>query len=254
MSEFKSVEEFRERSGYDIDGAWYPRVTKIVEIKAKPALYRFYGRLSSFAEGERIKERSAAEGTAVHEAAEAVLLGQRPEVSPLISPSLEALKRFLEERHIVVDTRYVEHRLVNFEERYAGTLDAIAEIDGRRGILDIKTSQSIFRDYDLQTSAYLAAMRPLVPDLETRWILRIDQVKPCVRCGATLRSKGGKHQVRTVQGNLFQRTCAHEWGPAEGLIELKESPHWEEDFRAFLGAKRLWEWENAEWLKQVGYA
>ena len=30
--------------------AWYPRVTKIVEIKAKPALYKFYAELNSFEE------------------------------------------------------------------------------------------------------------------------------------------------------------------------------------------------------------
>lgn len=38
------------------------------------------------------------------------------------------------------------------------------------------------------------------------------------------------------------------------FIELKEleSP-WLGDFKAFLGAKALWEWENAAWLKQVGY-
>lgn len=253
MPDFNSLAEFRDQCGYEIDGFWYPRVTKIVEIKAKPALYRFYGRLGSFAEGERIKKQSATEGTMVHEAAEAVLLGQEPEVSPAVLPAITAFREFLETNNVKVRPEYVEHRLVNLDERYAGTLDAIAEIGGTLGILDIKTSMSIYRDYDLQTSAYFAAMQHLLPDLETRWILRIDQSRACTLCGAVLRSKGGKHQVRTVAGNLFQRTCTHEWNPAEGHVELKESPRWEEDFHAFLGAKRLWEWENKDWLKQAGY-
>jgi hypothetical protein len=48
---YRDEKEFKEKNGYEYSGCWYPRVTKIVEIKAKPALYRFYGELSSFQEG-----------------------------------------------------------------------------------------------------------------------------------------------------------------------------------------------------------
>ena len=128
-----------------------------------------------------------------------------------------------------------------------------ALIDGRLGILDIKTSQEIYRDYNLQTSAYMAATKEIVKGLETRWILRIDQSKKCMHCGAILRSKGGKDQVKTQWGNPFMQACVHEWGPLEGRIELQEFPYWHDDYQAFLGAKKLWEWENVEWLKKVGY-
>lgn len=126
-------------------------------------------------------------------------------------------------------------------------------IDGKLGILDLKTSQEIYRDYNLQTSAYMAAMKDLVKGLETRWILRIDQSRKCVHCGGLLRSKGGKDQVKIEWNNPFMRACNHEWGELEGRIELQEFPYWQEDFDAFLGAKKLWEWENMEMLKKVGY-
>lgn len=251
--EYKNVDEFKESSGYEMEGGWYPRVTKIVEIKAKPALYRFYGRLSSFAEGEKIKKQSAAEGTLIHENVEAILLGKKPEIPKQIEPSLKAFLEFMLTNKIQVDPAYVEHRLIHYEHRYAGTLDAIALIGGKLGILDIKTSKEIYRDYNLQTSAYLAAMKDEVKGLETRWILRIDQDRRCIHCGATLRSKGGKHQIKTQRGNPFMQACRHEWGQTEGRIELQEFPYWQEDFDAFLGAKKLWEWENVAWLKQVGY-
>jgi hypothetical protein len=45
----------------------------------------------------------------------------------------------------------------------------------------------------------------------------------------------------------------HEWGELYGDIELKEFPYWQDDFTAFLGAKRLWEWENEDWLKKAAY-
>ncbi len=253
MNDYSNVDKFKEMCGYDIDGFWYPRVTKIVEIKAKPALYRFYAGMTNFAAGEKVKKQSASEGTMIHEAAEAILLGKKPEIVPLIEPSIKAFAEFLMIRNIQVDSQYVEHRLVNYEHKYAGTLDAIVMIDGRVGILDIKTSQEIYRDYNLQTSAYLAAMKDQVKRLQTRWILRIDQDRPCLNCGAILRSKGGRDKIKIQWGNGFMRGCSHEWGSLEGRIELREFPYWEADFSAFLGAKRLWEWENEEWLRKASY-
>lgn len=250
---YKDVAQFKELAGYEIDGFWYPRVTKIVEIKAKPALYRFYAGMENFSAGEKVKQQSATEGTLIHDTVESILTGKKPTIPHSIEPSIKAFMEFLEKQNIQVDRDYVEHRLVNYEERYAGTLDAIALIDGKLGIMDIKTSQAIYRDYNLQTSAYFAAMREKVKGLETRWILRIDQVRHCIHCGAFLRTKGGRAKVKTDWGNSFMRACHHEWGELEGVIELQEFPYWEDDYRAFLGAKRLWEWENDEWLKKVGY-
>lgn len=254
MDDFKSADDFKTQCGYEIDDTWYPRVTKIVGIKAKPALYRFYASMPTFSAGERMKEESAKEGTQVHDTVEAILLGRSPVVPLGIQPSVEAFFEFVEKNQIRVNPKYVEFRLKHPEERYAGTLDAIAEIDGKIGILDIKTSQSIYRDYDLQTSAYVAAMRPIVPELETRWILRIDQDQICDWCQATLRKKGGRAIIRKDWANGNGRNgCDHSWGPMKGKIEIKECPGWENDFSAFLGAKRLWEWENEAWLKKINY-
>jgi len=250
---YQDENHFKTICGYEIDGFWYPRVTKIVEIKSKPALYRFYANMNNFAEGEQVKMKSATEGTMIHEAVEKLLTGGKPEVPEQIKPSIKAFAEFILNRHIQVDPQFVEKRLVNYEHRYAGTLDAIALIDGKLGILDIKTSQEIYRDYNLQTSAYMAAMKDVVKNLETRWILRIDQSRSCIHCGAILRSKGGKDKIRTDRNNPFMAACVHEWGPVEGEVELREFPYWQDDFEAFLGAKKLWEWENAEWLRKIGY-
>jgi hypothetical protein len=259
MNNYHNVEEFKAIAGYDIDGSWYPRVTKIVEIKAKPALYKFYAELSSFEEGESVKKVSASEGTLIHETVEAILMGKNPEIHPSIKPAIEAFLKFVENRKIQVDPEFVEKRIVNHQERYAGTVDSLALIDGKFGVLDIKTSQSIYRDYNLQTSAYMAALESDFPTLQTRWILRIDQNRVCLKCGSILRSKGGRDKVRLPwdpkNGNLKIKAenCQHEWSQLRGEIELKEFPYWKEDYKAFLGAKKLWEWENDYWLKQVGY-
>lgn len=254
---YSNLDDFKGLSGYEIDGAWYPRVTKIIEIKAKPALYRFYAEMNNFNEGEAVKRQSATEGTLIHETIERILVGQSPAIDSNIAPAVEAFLRLKENKNIQVDEQFVEKQIVNFDERYAGTVDALALIDGKFGVLDIKTSQAIYRDYNLQTSAYMAAIQNEHKNIQTRWILRIDQIRTCLKCGATHRQKGGREKIKLpwINGGYSEKSknCEHQWSELKGDIELKEFPYWQEDFKAFLGAKRLWEWENDYWLRQIGY-
>ncbi len=246
-----NVEQFKEESGYDINGRWYPRVTKIVGIKSKPALYYFYGEAPSFKAAKAMTENSAKEGTAVHEAVEKIMVGEMPEIPEAILPAVRGYQEFIKERAIDVRPEHVEKRIFHPLHRYAGTIDALATIDGKFGVLDIKTSQAIYRDYNLQTSAYVEALLEEFPQIETRWILRIDQVHTCLQCGATMRPKGGRNKVR--RGKRLPCYPEHKWSELTGITELQEFPDWKSDFEAFLGAKRLWEWENEKWLKLAGY-
>ncbi len=258
FGEYKDLDEFKEKSGYTIDGVWYPRVTKIVTIKSKPALYRYYGEAKSYKAAQDATELSAKEGTMIHEAVEGLLLGKNPEIPPEVAPAVASFLEFFAANNIHVTPDLVERRIVNYDHRYAGTVDAIALIGGRLGVLDIKTSQAIYRDYCLQTSAYMDALKSQFRNLSTRWILRIDQIQHCVKCGAIRRVKGGREKIRVdwKSGNgraAAQRACVHVWGDLMGEIELQEFPYWQKDFEAFLGAKKLWEWENEPWLKKAGY-
>jgi len=253
FGEYETADAFKAANGYDIGNAWYPRVTKIVSIKAKPALLRFYGEAADFKTAQGITRKSAEEGTLIHETAEGILLGKAPEVDPLIKPAIDSFLRFLEQRNIQVSPELVEKRVVHYDHRYAGTVDALALIDGKFGVLDIKTSQAIYRDYNLQTAAYMDALKNDFHDLQTRWILKIDQIQTCNLCGATRRVKGGREKVKVEWNNEIMKNCPHEWSELKGDIELREFPYWQNDFQAFLGAKRLWEWENEYWLKRIGY-
>jgi len=252
FGEYKDETQFKEQCGYTIDDVWYPRVTKIVSIKAKPALYYYYGEAKSYKAAQEATEQSAKEGTAIHEAVEGLLLNKNPEIPPEIAPAVQSFLEFYEKNNIQVTPDLVERRIVNYDHRYAGTVDAIALIGGKLGVLDIKTSQAIYRDYSLQTSAYMDALKSEFRTLETRWILKIDQIQTCMRCGSRRRIKGGNEKIKLAWRN-GARTCVHEWSELRGDIELQEFPYWQEDFGAFLGAKRLWEWENEAWLKRIGY-
>lgn len=253
FGEYKDAESFKAACGYEIDGAWYPRVTKIISIKAKPALLRYYGDAANFKAAQSTTVQSAKEGTLIHETVEGLLLGKNPEIDPSIKPAIESFLRFWGQRNIQVTPELVERRVVHRDHRYAGTVDALALLDGKFGVLDIKTSQAIYRDYNLQTAAYMDALKDQFQNLQTRWILRIDQIQTCNLCGAIRRVKGGREKVKIQWNNEIMKNCPHEWSELKGDVELKESPYWQNDFEAFLGAKRLWEWENEYWLKKVGY-
>lgn len=60
---------------------------------------------------------------------------------------------------------------------YAGTLDAICTINGRRFLVDFKTSSGIYDDYKLQIAAYRLALFEIRPDVEIHGmgILRLDK-------------------------------------------------------------------------------
>jgi hypothetical protein len=253
FGEYDNADNFKAECGYEIDGIWYPRVTKIVSIKAKPALLRYYGDAANFKAAQNATSQSAKEGTLIHETVEKLLLGENPEIDPYIKPAIESFLKFWEQKSIQVTPGLVERRVVHRDHRYAGTVDALALIDGKFGVLDIKTSQAIYRDYNLQTAAYMDALKNDYQNLQTRWILRIDQIQRCNLCGATRRVKGGREKIKIQWDNEIMKNCPHEWSELIGEIELREFPYWQNDFEAFLGAKRLWEWENDYWLRKIGY-
>lgn len=245
--EYESLEDFRDRAGYVIDGVWYPRVTSIVSIKAKPALLRYYGGMRSFKAADDAKEASAREGTLVHEAVAAIASGRHDvAVDPLVRPSVDAFTAFLRNNH--VEPLLIEERVMHRRHRYAGTVDMVARVNGVVGVLDIKTGRRIYRDYGLQTAAYMAAVaqRRDLPAPTTSWVLRLDQGRVCELCGVTLRTKGGTFRV-----SAGGKGCTHRWGPMEGQFEFMELPDTERNMAAFLASKRLWEWEHHEFLTKL---
>lgn len=243
---YKDAQSFKDANGYEIDGIWYPRVTAIVGIKAKPALYMFYAGLPDYKTGEAIKAKSAEEGTLIHETIEAILRRDPVVIPESIKPAISAFMDFYSKNDIIAHK--IEERVVSKKHHYAGTMDVLAEVNGKLGVLDIKTSIAIYRDYSMQTSAYIQALRenPSMPEL-TRWIFRVDQSRPCLKCSATLRDKGGREKIR----NDKDKKCTHEWGPMRGEYEIKEITTFPEDIKAFLACKDLWEWENEFWLKKI---
>lgn len=255
------VQKFLKENGYFIEGSWYPRVTAICQIKSKPGLYKFYGKAKSFSEANQQKAKAADEGKVVHELIESFISKREVLVPPEYLGIRKAFESFLKEKSFFSHRDWIEKRVKHPHHRYAGTLDLIGEIDGCFSLIDIKTSAKVYDDYRLQTAAYFYALneepwmqdrsgrKVILPrELEKRYILRIAQKKVCEKCGGTLylRNMGD----RLVDGETF---CEHKFGEIEGEWELVEFNNPKEDFDGFLHCKGLWEWDNREILKEIGY-
>ena len=260
---YKSAEHFKATSGHEVSGQWYPRVTKILEVKSKPAIEMFLKEMESYSAAEAVKTKSAEEGTKVHKIVQGLAIGEPVEITEDVRPVAESFLEFNKKANIFFHPEFIERQIWSSLHKYSGTVDALATIGGKFGVLDIKTSTGFFPEYNLQTAAYVLALQEngiknslsLPRDIETRWILRIDQHKICKNCGGRLREKGGRAKVRNGRYNTAT-PCSegeHNWGEAVGDIELKEFPYYFRDIKAFLAAKILWEWENDYWLRQIGY-
>ncbi len=114
----------------------------------------------------RDRDRKADIGTAVHEATEAYVLGKpAPPWPDNIKPRMAMFERFLADWSPEYEDGMVEASVFNLKEAFAGTLDAIVTINGRKYLMDVKTGgKDIYEDISLQLSAYKNAEFVAAPD------------------------------------------------------------------------------------------
>lgn len=121
----------------------------------------------------RESERKMNLGSAVHAEAEAVQLGTpRPEPLPTVAPYVASFRNFLDDFSPTIEL--TEATVFSMRESYAGTLDAIMSIGGRRLLIDFKTGKAIYPDVALQLAAYAHAESILLDDGTTVDMLPTD--------------------------------------------------------------------------------
>lgn len=119
------------------------------------------------------KERAAKLGSDIHEAIESYVLDRPTPAWPDdVAPYLENAVRFLKDFEVVVEM--TEASVYNRTQKYAGTLDAIATIGGKRWLLDFKTGSGIYPEVALQMSAYAHAEFIGRPDRSEESMPKID--------------------------------------------------------------------------------
>ncbi len=231
--------------GHQINGSWYPRVTSICNIISKPGLENWYASHGSVYAMKKRRKELTTWGNQIHETVETILLGRMPKIDPKIRPSIDAFLEWMKDHKI--DVKGIEQRVISKKDYYSGTLDVVTKLDGKFGILDIKTSKKIWDDHFIQTSAYFKAYNERKKEkAKTQWVLRIDQYQKCKKCGAQKRERGSKPSLKGGK-----KRCEHEWSKIKGVCKIKEIERPKYFKKAFLNAKNLWEFSNRKWLAKV---
>jgi len=84
-----------------------------------------------------------------------------------------------------------EEKIYSRTHQYAGTVDAVAEINDEFCVIDFKTSAQIYKEYYLQIAAYKHAIEEIYGrDVECCWILRFDK-------------ESGKFQAKEIREDYF---------------------------------------------------
>jgi PD-(D/E)XK nuclease superfamily len=147
-----------------------PSVTWIVSVYPKLGLQKLRDELGA-EETDLLKKLGGERGSKVHEAITAIIQGQEVRVDSHFTNPTTGLPEELTAEEVGMVAAFVEwKKVVNpkfltwdrnvYSEKYgfAGTLDAIAEIGGEVVLIDFKTSKVIGTDYEMQVSAYRAAI------------------------------------------------------------------------------------------------
>ncbi len=116
-------------------------------------------------ESDRISKEAADDGTQVHALVEWRLRTMMGQVTPRPHVSEAAAFREAGWEHWAKDVKLkplaVEARIFNRQLRYCGTLDLLAEVEGRVGVWDWKRKAAVYESHHLQSCAYRMALESI---------------------------------------------------------------------------------------------
>lgn len=164
-------------------GRKYPSVTSVLGMMDKSSLYEWRKRVGE-EEANRISARAARRGTVIHGLCEDYLLGKNPEVSIFDQQVFRSLIPHLDK---INNIHALESKLYSDHLQVAGTVDCIAEYDGKLSVIDFKTSKrqkqrDDIHGYFIQTSAYAVAFeeRTGIPVSRLVIIMGVDEEEPLI--------------------------------------------------------------------------
>lgn len=159
---------FLDRRVYKRDeNLFYPSVTSVLQYMPKNKFFDNWLKDVGH-NADLILAKAGKEGTQVHEAAEALIKGQ--EVNWMDDYGNAKYSQVVWEMILKFYDFWTTHKpeLIFAEQftfsdkyQYAGTADLLVKMDGEVWLLDIKTSNSLHRAYDMQLAAYAKAIEEM---------------------------------------------------------------------------------------------
>lgn len=97
--------------------------------------------------------------------------GPAPE-HPKAGHCVDAALKWLHEHQ--VEKLEVERRIYSRKHQFSGTLDKLAIVDGKKCLIDWKSSKGVYTEYKLQTAAYVGAYEEETGEyIEGRWLIKL---------------------------------------------------------------------------------
>lgn len=205
------------------NGNFYPSVTTILDAYPKgPEYFAWLKKVGE--DSDNIRDEAGRRGSTVHMLTEKYDGGE--EVSLMNENGFIGFKmsewaqfeRYIEFRSCfaftVIDT---ELNLISPELGFAGTLDRVIEMNGKRILLDIKTSNAIYPSYWLQLAAYKRLYEGDIDQVAILWL------------NAKTRTEGAKGATQGPGWQMITRDSADE----------------AKDWQLFQATHQLWLAENS---------
>lgn len=164
-------------------GKAYPSVTSVTGLLGKDAILAWRKRVGE-AEANKISARASSRGTKIHSYCENYLLNEHFVVDPFDHYMFNSLKPHLDK---IDNIHALESKLYSDYLEVAGTVDCIAEYEGKLSVIDFKTSGRIkykedIPGYFIQCSAYAVAFeeRTGIPVSRIVIIMGVDNENPLI--------------------------------------------------------------------------
>ena len=164
-------------------GKRYPSVTSVTGLLGKEAIIAWRKRVGE-EEANRISTRAAKRGTRIHSLCESYLNNEHVEPDIFDTETWSTFKPVLSR---VNNIHCLETPLYSDHLQVAGTVDCIAEFDGKLSVVDFKTSKRIkHRDdihgYFMQCAAYAVAFeeRTGIPVPKLVILMAVDDESPLI--------------------------------------------------------------------------
>ena len=161
----------------DINGKRLPGCTTITGILAKPALIDWAWRLGiDGLDYKKYTDDLANVGTLAHEMIQAHFTGEKLDLNEFSKNDIDRAENALISFYNWIDTMPIkpilnEAQLTNGD--FGGTVDMLAEIDGRNVLIDFKTGSGIYDDMGYQLAGYKILLESNGHKVDQAMIVRV---------------------------------------------------------------------------------
>ena len=162
-------------------GESYPSVTSVVGLLKAQQIQEWRARVGN-EEANKVSGRASRRGTAIHSLCEDYLKTGQASPDMFDQEMFHSIRPLLDR---IDNIHCLETPLYSHHLKVAGTVDCIAEFDGKLTVIDFKTAskpkqRDWIHDYFMQTSAYAVAFEELtgIPVGRLTIIMGVDNSEP----------------------------------------------------------------------------